>query len=221
MGFERFPSPPAESLPNLDAQDEIHRVLESGSDEEFERLRKHIEQRHRIEVSHELMETLRQFARQRRRLINQSDAETKIRQKDNPKATPEEYDVGVYRERLEGPVRDAVFTVRQKGYAPYESGFSGVERQRISFVAPIAELKAHIFSERVVSAFHAAGAEPFVDEKGVGFTPEALLSDTEMTDLWNLLAADLPQLQEAQPRSSILNATDFRQKQDRQFGPRT
>lgn len=41
----------------------------------------------------------------------------------NPYATDEEYRLGVYKESLESQVRDAVFTLLEKGYMPIESGF--------------------------------------------------------------------------------------------------
>ena len=45
------------------------------------------------------------------------------REKNNPNPDKEELEAGVYREELESQVRDAVFTLTQKGYKTFESGF--------------------------------------------------------------------------------------------------
>ncbi|MFA6397358.1 MAG: hypothetical protein WDK96_00740 [Candidatus Paceibacterota bacterium] len=64
-----------------------------------------------IEHNQKIFERMETSRREERREIN------------NPLATNEEYELGVYKDGLEIQVRDAVFLLAQKGYKTFQSGF--------------------------------------------------------------------------------------------------
>ena len=66
--------------------------------------------------------------------IEKNKQEVSDRVSHNPHATQEEYDLGVFREALETQVRDAVFALLKKGYAPVYSGFDMAHRHKEAVV---------------------------------------------------------------------------------------
>lgn len=216
MTAEKMTSlPPEREFHELDNEDEQLRILESGDEKEMERLQRHWGERLRSPVSKERMEFLRACARQRERLIRKSGEEAEARKIREPKATEMEYRLGIYREWLEPAVRDAVFLLRKKGYASYESGFHGVDKQQITFDAPVEALKTVVWSEQTKRVFEEADAEPYLRENAVGFRTHRLLPDEQLTSLWNQIAAELPPCVPAQPLTTVSAAVLFRKKQDK------
>ncbi len=205
-------TPPAQR--DLDNMMVVVDILVEGTDEELERLRLHIENRTKQPFPKERLLMYRQFAQQRSRQIAESDADCKLREATNPKATALEYEVGAYKERMEGPVREAVFDLRSKGYASFESGFSGMDRQRISFEPSIPELASHVFSEATHAEAERLGVELGVSQEHVGFRMSRPLSDEEMTGMWNLIVRELPPVSPPQPLTTVKTAQTFRAKQD-------
>ena len=79
---------------------------------EIERVSKLFENRtFFIEHNQKIHERTETFRRERERGI------------ENPNATDEEYELGVYKEGLEMQVKDAVFALAKKGYKTFQSGF--------------------------------------------------------------------------------------------------
>lgn len=198
----------------------IQRILEEGTDEDLERLRVHAEQRTGTQIPWERMELVRSLAHQRRRHVEQAHKEAKERIAKNPKATDEEYTLGIYREWIEPPSRDAVFTLHKKGYPTYESGFGGAENQNIRFNPVVPELESYIPSEAVQSAFQEMGAKLLINQEAVSFTMTRLLSDEDLKTLWDLLVGDMPTLSTQSKRHNFEKHTEFQQEQDARFGAR-
>ncbi|MDP3970992.1 MAG: hypothetical protein Q8P90_04845 [bacterium] len=79
------------------------------------------------------IQRLTQFSRLLERAHQQSEADLVIRLEKDPVPTEEEVMLGAFREMIEPEVRDAVFEMLHKGYAPESSGYAGKhgERQQI------------------------------------------------------------------------------------------
>ncbi|MSR71681.1 MAG: hypothetical protein EXS50_03425 [Candidatus Taylorbacteria bacterium] len=69
------------------------------------------------------VKVIAQNIRARNTEVVKNGKELKQRISDNPYATEDEYNVGLYREQLETQARDAVFELYKKGYRPTGSGF--------------------------------------------------------------------------------------------------
>lgn len=216
MSHERTQTiPPPEWPEDLEDQVVIERILENGIPTELEALRKYNEIRLARPISSSYIETISKLAQQRRRLIQESSREYRVREASNPKATALEYAIGMYREGLERPVRDAVFILREKGYSSYESGFRGFEWQSIGFNIPPPELATFAFSEKTEKFLKEIGAEPFIESDRIGFRMLRLMSDDELALAWDTMAADLPSLKDPQPLTDGYGwVTRFRKKQD-------
>lgn len=215
MNPDRFSIPPAEASADLDNEQVATRILESGTPDELAKLKQHAEKRANAPMSTEQFELYRALAQQRRRMLDRSDREVAERIARNPEATDLEYQVGIYKEQLEPPVREAVFSLREKGYSSFESGFQGLERQNISFEAPVNELASYILPEETQKTFQQANAEPSIKPQAVGFRMRKALADEQITELWQLLTRDLPSLAEPQPLTRVQTAVHFREKHRR------
>ncbi len=202
------------NVEDLSNEQTVHRILESGSDEELERLREHAATQMNKPVSNEEMQRYRKFAQQRKRIIEESDRAAEKRKATNPDADELERAIGLYRERLEIQVRDAVFALRQKGYSSYESGFSGLERQQITFHDSVPELVTHTFSEKLLQVFTKYEAEPYCKENAVGFKLKQSISDEALKELWDLLVEEIPPLKTEQAPTTVRTAQRFREEQN-------
>jgi len=218
MNAERGPIMSPETTEDLDNEEVVYRILESGSDEEMDRLQKHMYERTKGAMTSEQFALYRELARQRRRLINQSHAETDAREISLPKASELEYAIGAYKERLETQAREAVLNLRKKGYTSFESGFSGLSRQQISFERAVPELTEFKLSDSTIQEFHENSAEPHVQTKSIGFKTGRLLSDQTLTHLFDILVNELPVLENPQPPTEVGTAEFFRMKQDKLRG---
>lgn len=69
-------------------------------------------------------ETLPEFASLREKVLKEQKEEVKKRRSSNPAPDEEEISAGVYREAIEPQCREAIFTMRRKGYDTWSSGFN-------------------------------------------------------------------------------------------------
>ncbi len=212
MNRERPSSPPDSTQLDLNNDQITTRILESGSPAELAQLKAHVERQQGAPLSSEEIERARAFAQQRRRFMEQSDRDMVQRLSENPEPSAAELQIGTYKENLEPPVRDAVLSLRARGYSSFESGFRGLEHQNISFDGAIPELPAHQIADDVRAAFAEAGAEPYFKERGVGFRMSKPISDETVSRLWKLLVRDLPPLAEPQPLTTVQTAVSFRER---------
>lgn len=207
--------PPSE--PDFGDESVVYRILEEGTDAELEGLRRHIELREKKPIPLRLLEKLRHFARLRRDAISASDAATAERERDNPRATAEEISLGAYAERLEPQAREAVLALRRKGYPTFESGFSSLDTQDVSFEQAVPELRDFSAPSDLADMFAAHGVTLGIEPNRVWFSFSRPLSLAEMRLLWVALAKAMPDLKHPAPPMSLPAAAGFRDKQRRMF----
>lgn len=212
--------PAARRSHELGSEEEVMRILISGTEEEITELLTHIKLRRGTEITREQFDTYRILARTRQSLIDQANRETEERKARAPRASDDEYAIGAYRERLEPEVRDAVFDLHKKRYVSFESGFHGMDRQSIGFEVPVAALNGFALPDSARNAFDAADAVPEIDAERVGYRMTRPLTEEEMRHLWKVLTDALPESTELHNRTDVGTALDFRENQDRMFGPR-
>jgi len=212
-GEPKIPQSAAE--PDFRDQGVIFRILENGTDDEMESLRRHLEKKEKKPIPMKLLEMFRRFARLRRGAIDAADADTAQRERENPRATAEELSLGAYVERLEPQVREAVLTLRRKGYPTYESGFSALNVQNVRFEQAVPELQDYTVPSDLTEIFSSHGATLGVEPKRVWFTLSRPLSLAEMRFLWIALAKVMPDLKHPAPPMSLPAAAGFRNKQRR------
>jgi len=112
---------------DLNNEDILTRILESGTLEELEQVRDF----HKL--TFEQMKLFSQYAKLRKQTHEQMWEQVKERENQNPTPTQEELEMGCYIESIEPQVRAAVLNLRRKGYATYESGFHNFKGQKIGF----------------------------------------------------------------------------------------
>jgi len=76
-----------------------------------------------------------EFDQLRRRVLEQTERETKERIRNNPQPTEQEIFMGAFREEIEPQIRDAVDELYKKGYTTGSSGFHGsASEQQILYI---------------------------------------------------------------------------------------
>lgn len=193
---------PDDDLNNLEV---IDRILESGSPEELEKLRLH------HNLTHEQLDLIAHYAKMRKRVVDQNWDDVIERERNNPKATPDEYKMGAYVEIIEPQVRDAVLLLRKKGYNTYESGFYGDNLQLISTeedsflsYSPSLNLKKYLKEKNIEIKVEPNSVLLYFGDK---------VNLETIKDVWDRVADDIPDLgHEAEPCTLQL-ANDFREKQ--------
>jgi hypothetical protein len=141
-----------------------------------------------IEVKHESFQRLRQ------EVLASVDRETQERIAQNPTPTEEELRAGAFREMVEPQCRDAVFAMRQKGYATESSGFGG-EHGEVQQVDGNFEIDAET-EERLRAlgvTVHRSGDVGTILPwaAALRFTPDAA-DPNAMKAKWDAIAALLP-----------------------------
>ncbi len=145
----------------------------------------------------------------------------KYRMMENPLATQEEYDLGVYKEGLETQVRDACFLLQKKGYKTFESGFREKEDNRDQYIGMYN--KNIDIPKSIVDYFEEKQFEISVihhdDRTVINIHPENANAVTldEWKTIWNDLAEKLPVAKEedfSYNKKYSLH-TSFRQRQDK------
>ncbi len=207
-GFREVPPEERGQLHRLNNIEEMIRILESGTDEELEELRQF------KKVDKEKIDFVRYFAKMRKEVIEALWEELRGREAKNPKATEEEMDMGCYVEHLEPQVRDAVLSMRKKGYTTTGSGFGDFgESQWISFeektfgdFMPSKELTAWLEDQKVEMS-NGPDLVYFVSP------PKATIE--QITDIWNRIEAEIPDLGHPAEPSDIPAADSFRSRQKR------
>jgi hypothetical protein len=196
---------PEEQQIDLTNAETIERILEEGTPEELEKLRAF------HNLTPEKVRLLSDFAKLRRRTVNQGEREAEERKEKNPKATEEELHAGVYKEYIEPQVRDAVFALRRKGYTTYESGFGGYDRQIISFEKN--HLKNFELPEDLTKKLAGLGVKAAVEPNRISLTFEKYVELDEIKKIWDEIAEALPDLGGPAEPSQLQGAKDFREKQ--------
>lgn len=139
----------------------------------------------------------------------------------NPTPTDIEMQMGTYKEGIEPQARDAVLTMRAKGYNTLSSGFENQEGgQGINFDVPLSGgtvnlLRQHGF-ELGTALFHdtdnpARGTWRDVSAAHITFKPENPMDLSGMKSKWDELASILPDLGQQAPPAMHGFAENFRQ----------
>lgn len=168
----------------LQNEREAERILLQGTADELEALR---EFHH---LTSEQVKLFSHFVRLREDTVALKRNRFRERVMSAPDPNEEEWALGVYLEEIEPQVRDAVLTLRKKGYNTMESGFYGPEKQRIGFSEPI-----HLeISPEAVKYLEGLGLRAEVTEDGIELYYSKPLTIDELKDAWDTVARDLPNL---------------------------
>lgn len=191
----------------LNNMETIERILISGSEVEKKNLQTH----HKL--SNEQLDRLIHFATMRFEIHQETNRAFQERQKNNPNATEEELDLGIYLEAIEPQVRNAIRTLHTKGYATFESGFSSAgEIQMIGFEQnSIPDFSA--FPQSLLSEIALSGLTLTQKDHQLILTPQRSVSADELEYAWNKIASALPDLHRKASLSTTKYAESFRKKQ--------
>jgi hypothetical protein len=128
--------------------------------------------------------------------------ELKDRLQTNPTPTDEEINMGAYREELEPQVRDAVITMRQKGYNTGSSGFLGYDHthQAVDIATSIDETTKAQLAERMIE----------VEDSRISFSPEDPSDMEDVKATWDMIADLLPGFGKHADPAQSMAAEEFR-----------
>lgn len=191
---------------DLTNEEIILRILESGAPEELEKLCAF------HNVTPEKIRLFSDFAKLRKRTLEQVGQEVERRKLQNSKATEEELGAGIYKEHIEPQVRGAVFALRRKGYATYESGFGGYDRQMISFEKN--QLEDFELPENLAQKLAGLGVKAAIEPNRVSLTFEKYIELDEIKKIWDEIAEALPDLGAPAEPNQLRAAKSFREKQN-------
>jgi len=187
-------------------EDFVKEILESGSEEELEKVS--ILQNWSVEEA----ERFRHFSRLRRATLDNMKIDLKRRLEENPQTSADELSLGIYWEKIEPQVREAVRTLRAKGYLSSYSGFSGWgDEQIIKFEEPNLPDEEIL---KLVPAFAERGVKLQVSANEIIFKLEKEISLSEITELWTMIAAAASDLGQAAKDSQLNSAKNFREQQN-------
>ena len=192
---------------NLDFSDAqvCEEVLVQGSDEELEALRKF------HNISSKKIEYFRYYARLRKNVHDEQWKLYQCRLNENPKATEQELEMGIYLDFIEPQVKEAVINLRKKGYSTYESGFYGGSEQRISFdESPLGKFK---FSASLYKNLLKQGVVLNHDDKSIWFESNKELQLDTIKNIWDIIIKEVPDLGEPAKPCQLPQAKHFREKQ--------
>ncbi len=171
---------------DLRNEDNICRILEEGSQEELEKLRKF------YDFSSEEIMLYRDFALLRKEVHKNMSNTFKERILSNPEPSQEEESLCVYKEEIEPQVLSAVILMRKKGYDTYESGFYGLNKQRIGFNDSYLDGVELPFD--VIEFAKTKEVEIKIGSNNIEYFCNKLLSTEEIKEIWEKIAKALPDL---------------------------
>ena len=145
----------------------------------------------------------------------------KKRMTENPLASKEEYELGVYAEGLETQVRKACFLLNKKGYKTFESGFREKDGDRDQYLGMYNKEVA--LTKEIIKYFEDKGFKISLvqheDRTIINLHPEKTeaVSLDEWANNWNELAEKLPsaKAEDFSDKQNYLLHTSFRERQDK------
>ncbi|MBI2038216.1 MAG: hypothetical protein HYT15_04850 [Candidatus Magasanikbacteria bacterium] len=145
-------------------------------------------------------------ARRLREQIHKEDrTQLEERLKTHPLPTSEELSMGAFAEVIERPIRNAVLTLRRKGYNTASSGFGNFNYQTLQLNSP----QFKDLDTAVVKKLEALGVK--VGDGSLNF--KCNQSDPiKIMNIWDTIAAALPSLGEPSPDSPLPASQTFRNK---------
>lgn len=196
-------NPIKNNFDDLYNEDTRNRILESGSDEEIERLKIFFNS---IKAPIDF-DVLKDYVKLRQKTHQTMQKELEIRKQTNPKATIEELDMGAYIENIEPQVREAVINLRQKGYNTQLSGFDD-ENQLICFEEEYPMLNEKYFANIKINDIYLK-----VEKDRILFTCKKIFTIEELKNIWNKIVEAVPNLKVKAKQCSLSQAELFRKKQ--------
>lgn len=192
--------PSEKDFSNLETAEQI---LISGTPAELEKLRNF------YGLDEEKFKLVKQFTALRAQTLKDMRENFKQRIAANPSPDNEEEQMGIYKEELEPQVRDAVISLRRKGYNTFESGFYGSTMQKISFEErPLAQLN---LTPEILNLAQSKGLEINVSPDSIELHYNKFLDLADLKEVWDKIAESLPSLgHPAMPAST--KATELFQK---------
>lgn len=202
-----IPEQVQKELVDLGDEEVVNRILVSGTEAEQEQLRVF------HNMTSEQLDVIRFYARQRDQMHQNMELELSRRLKKKTKATAEEMSMGAFIEDIEPHVRDAVLTLRSKGYPTNMSGYVAFEVQNVG-------IQSQDFSDYKPSEDLLIKLEPYdiflnVEPSEILFHCRRQLSVDELKEVWDLIAADLPDRGVPVAPSELSAAECFRSKQEK------
>lgn len=195
--MEREPQIPnkKEDFHDLDL---VRQVMVSGAPDQLERLKSFLLEKG---VSKKQIEVSIKLQKLRDKIHRDDLVELRSRANTNTEPTPEELNPGAYIEMLESPVREAILSMRRKGYNTYYSGFHYFNYQLVGFAEPLN------FTPEVIEQLQVIGIK--IKKRELQF--ECHSDDLELLkDQWNKIADILPDL--GHPASSASRAKQFQRE---------
>jgi len=185
-------------------QHKVDQILASGSPERIKRLKDF------YKWTEEELETYVKFAKLRKEILQKINKEVAERIKENPIPDKEELKLGTYKEFLEPQVRKAVLRLREKGYSTIESGFYGLNRQKITFKQEEV-LSNFKISDELKKLLESKNIQVKIKKDEIEFTSPFLKED-ELAEVWEKLIEEMPDLGKEAGESENEGAKTFRQK---------
>jgi len=202
MGQEKSPLSEQEDLNNLEVST---RIFESGTPEELSCLKTF------FNLTDNQMDLFSHYIKLRKKTVEACWASVEAREVENPQATEVEVSMGAYVENIEPQVRGAVLSLREKGYATYESGFYGENVQLISFEED--QVVDYSPSDVLRDFLEEQGVVISVEPNSVGLSFDKKLSLQEIKGVWEKVSGDLPDLGQPVGSCELQAAVMFREKQ--------
>ena len=196
-------SPEAEQ--DFTNQDEVRRILESGTEEELKRLQEF----HNLSL--EQIKLFGYYAKLRRETIKKMQSEIDERKKNNPVASEAELKMGAYNESIEPHIRKTVIALRGKGYNTTLSGFSGLDSQKIK-IADNAFDGVRLDDE-VVRKLQEKGIEVKIEPNTVSLTCSQEINLKQLEEAWRIIEKEIPDLGHPAEASLLPAAKIFRERQ--------
>ena len=189
---------------DLNNEDILTRILESGTLEELEQVRDF----HKL--TFEQMKLFSQYAKLRKQTREQMWEQVKERENQNPTPTQEELEMGCYIESIEPQVRAAVLNLRRKGYATYESGFHNFKGQKIGFEKK--HLENFRLPKNLIHELELKGIIVKINSDSLAFSCSRYLELEELKEIWKQIENILPDLQKPAEPCKLRAAQSFRER---------
>jgi hypothetical protein len=195
------------NMPELDLNNEdyLTKLFESGNKEDLEKIKEY------HSLSQEQVELFSYFAKMRRDVLNEMHEKLDERRVNNPIATKDELNMGAYQESIEPQVREAVNALREKGYASYESGFSGFDSQLISFEEN--HLQDFKMPDQVIDSFNKQGVVVEIKSDSIRMIFKKKFSQEEISTFWKEIESYLPNVEKLVKPCQLNQAITFRESQ--------
>src|SRR3989344_656565 len=162
----------------------IERILEGGTEEEREKLRKF------HNLSFESLQREIAFAQARRAAIVTSEKDLRERVKNNPLISEEEISMGIWKEQIEPQARDAVLKLWRKGYATRISGFDAFNSQSIGLIE--GQFGGVRLPRELMEELESKGVHTRVEPDEISFSCDNFVNLEELKEIWDKIADALP-----------------------------